>query len=44
MITITIEDEEDVQTLFDIMLEMKQFLDCLSGECDHADDGRDEAC
>lgn len=42
MITITIEDDEDVETLFDIMLEIKQFMDCLSGECDHQDDSRDE--
>lgn len=34
MITITIEDTVDVETLFEIMIEMKQFLDCLSGECD----------
>ena len=42
MITITIEDEDDVQSLFEIMMEMRQYLDCLSGECDHDNDGRDE--
>jgi hypothetical protein len=42
MITITIEDDEDVTTLFNIMLEMKNALECISGECDHKDDSRDE--
>jgi|APSaa5957512493_1039668.scaffolds.fasta_scaffold12061_3 hypothetical protein len=42
MITITIEDEEDVYTLFEIMLEMKQWLDCYSGECDHNQERRDD--
>ena len=34
MITITIEDEDDVRSLFEIMMEMRQYLDCLSGECE----------
>ncbi|MBA7543198.1 hypothetical protein ES705_35528 [subsurface metagenome] len=42
MITITIEDDEDVTTLFNIIMELKQITDCLSGECDHEDDGRDD--
>lgn len=42
MITITIEDDEDVIALFNIMIEMKHALECLSGECEHNDDCRDE--
>lgn len=42
MITITIEDDEDVTTLFNIIMELKQINDCFSGECDHEDDSRDE--
>ena len=40
MITITIEDEDDARSLFEIMMEMRQYLDCLSGECECA--SRDE--
>lgn len=42
MITITIEDDEDVTTLYNIMMEMLQLIDCVSGECDHNHDSRDE--
>ncbi len=42
MITITIEDDEDVIALFDIMIEMKHALECLIGECEHIDDCRYE--
>ena len=42
MITITIHDDEDITTLFSIIMELKQISDCLSGECNHEDDGRDE--
>jgi len=34
MITITIEDDDDVLRMFDIMMEIKRHLECLSGECD----------
>jgi len=42
MITITIEDDEDVVTLFNIMIELRQMFDCLEGECDHNNECRDD--
>ena len=44
MITITIEDDEDVVTLFNIMIELRQMFDCLEGECDHNDGCRGDEC
>jgi len=46
MITITIEDEDDVRSLFEIMMEMRQYLDCLSGECEceSRDDNEHSMC
>jgi len=34
MITITIENDEDVLELFNIIQEIMQINDCMSGECD----------
>jgi len=42
MITITIEDDEDVTTLYNIMMEFLQLIDCISGECEHNNECRDE--
>ena len=42
MITIRLQDEDDVRSLFEIMMEMRQYLDCLSGECECASRDDDE--
>lgn len=41
MITITIEDEDDIFRMFEIMIEIKRHMECLSGECECRDEDND---
>jgi hypothetical protein len=41
MLTITVEDEDDVYRLFGIMIAIKTHMECMSGECECRDEDND---